>query len=106
MFWPETVLSTGLSSTEPLHNFRIQGRDNYVFSLRCTSEEIKMMGPTSSQKPDGAQTELVYCPMCTHTVQAVVVSEGKRVKVAPGQKCSRCGSQLDAGYVMKRERAA
>ena len=65
-----------------------------------------MMGPTSSPQPEDTRTELVYCPMCTHTVQAVVIPAGKRLKVAPGQKCSRCGSQLDAGYVMKRERAA
>ena len=44
--------------------------------------------------------------MCTHTVQASVVLEGKRLVVAPGQTCGRCQSALDAGYVIRRERAA
>jgi hypothetical protein len=52
------------------------------------------------------RTELVYCPMCTHTVQADVVLKGKRVVVVSGQRCSRCHSAIDAGYVMRRERAA
>jgi hypothetical protein len=52
------------------------------------------------------RTELVYCPMCTHTVQADVVLKGKRVVVVPGQRCSHCHSAIDAGYVMQRERAA
>jgi hypothetical protein len=52
------------------------------------------------------RVEIVYCPMCTHTVQASVVLEGKRLVVAPGQTCGRCQSALDAGYVIRRERAA
>ena len=52
------------------------------------------------------RTELVYCPMCTHTVQANVVLKGKRAIVAGGQKCPRCHSPIDAGFVMRRERAA
>jgi hypothetical protein len=50
--------------------------------------------------------ELVYCPMCTHTVDARVVRKGKRLVVASGQQCSRCHSALDAGYVIRRDRAA
>jgi hypothetical protein len=52
------------------------------------------------------RVEIVYCPMCTHTVQAAVVAKGKRLVVAPGQTCGRCRSALDAGYVIRRERAA
>jgi hypothetical protein len=44
--------------------------------------------------------------MCTHTVQATVIAKGKRLVVAPGQTCGRCRSALDAGYVIRRERAA
>ena len=48
----------------------------------------------------------VYCPICTHTVEAEVQMAGKLVRVKPGQKCPRCASALDAGYVMRFGRAA
>ena len=52
-----------------------------------------------------AKTE-VYCPMCTHTVQAMVAFTGKQAKVTPGQKCAHCGSSIDAGFVFRYDRAA
>jgi hypothetical protein len=48
----------------------------------------------------------VYCPICTHTVQAEVVHAGKKVRVTPGQKCARCSAPLDAGAVIYVPRAA
>jgi hypothetical protein len=48
----------------------------------------------------------VYCPICTHTVEGTVVSNRKGAKVKPGQKCSRCSAALDAGYIMRLDRAA
>jgi transposase-like protein len=48
----------------------------------------------------------VYCPICTHTVEAIVVSNRKTAKVKPGQKCSRCSASLDPGYIMRLDRAA
>lgn len=48
----------------------------------------------------------VYCPICTHTVQAMVVFAGKHARVTPGQKCPRCSSSLDAGYVLTQPQAA
>ena len=48
----------------------------------------------------------VYCPICTHTVDANVVQASKRVIVRPGQKCGRCSASLDAGYIMRLDRAA
>ena len=48
----------------------------------------------------------VYCPICTHTVEATVLSSRKTVKVKPGQKCSRCSASLDPGYIMRLQRAA
>lgn len=48
----------------------------------------------------------VYCPICTHTVDAIVVSSGKQTKVKPGQKCSRCSAALDPAYIMRLDRAA
>jgi hypothetical protein len=48
----------------------------------------------------------VHCPICTHTVEAQVVSNGRHVIAKPGQKCPRCSSTLDAAYVLGMDRAA
>jgi hypothetical protein len=52
----------------------------------------------------------VYCPICTHTVDATLEPEpkGKRRHnyVRPGQKCPRCSGSLDAGYIIDLESAA
>ena len=48
----------------------------------------------------------VYCPMCTHTVDATIVTTHKHAYTKPGQKCLRCKSALDAGYVMRLPKAA
>lgn len=64
---------------------------------------------TITSRPQQTQFEgkaFVYCPICTHTVEGTVVSNGKIAKVKPGQKCSRCLASLDAGYIMRLERAA
>jgi hypothetical protein len=44
----------------------------------------------------------VYCPICTHTVDAQVQHADRRTFVTPGQKCPRCRGSLDAGYIFKR----
>jgi len=48
----------------------------------------------------------VYCPICTHTVEAEVVTVKKSSFVRPGQKCARCHASLDAGYVLRLPKAA
>ncbi len=48
----------------------------------------------------------VYCPICTHTVEAEVMVTGRLVHVRPGQKCPRCAALLDAGYVLRQQQAA
>jgi uncharacterized Zn finger protein (UPF0148 family) len=48
----------------------------------------------------------VYCPICTHTVQATVETNGRSTKVKRGQKCGRCSAALDAAYVFSTSRAA
>jgi hypothetical protein len=55
---------------------------------------------------DKPVTAQVYCPICTHTVQAEVLYVGKRVRVNPGQKCARCSAPLDAGAVLQVLKAA
>ena len=55
-------------------------------------------------------TAKVYCPMCTHTVDATVEHHPRhaprQMLVKRGQKCPRCSGSLDAGYIMYLERAA
>jgi transposase-like protein len=48
----------------------------------------------------------VYCPLCTHTVDAMITYSPRSARVNPGQKCARCSSSLDAGYVLRVQRAA
>lgn len=48
----------------------------------------------------------VYCPLCTHTVDANITYTSRGARVTPGQKCGRCSSSLDAGYVLRVDRAA
>lgn len=47
----------------------------------------------------------IHCPMCTRTVEGTAIPEVRlgrsRLKVMPGQKCSRCHASLDAGYVLE-----
>jgi len=52
------------------------------------------------------ETASVYCCMCTHTVEATVVVGPKGPKVKPGQKCARCASSIDSGYVLRPPKAA
>lgn len=60
----------------------------------------------SAQANAAPRIEPVYCPICTHTVPAEVIWRGKRMVVKPGQKCARCHSQLDAGYIIRTDQAA
>jgi hypothetical protein len=65
------------------------------------------MQPISgTQTQGGKRIELIYCPMCTHTVEGAVITKGKKLIAEPGQTCARCHSSLDAGYVIRRDRAA
>jgi hypothetical protein len=65
--------------------------------------------PTASTEPKGKTFEikgLVHCPLCTHTVEAMVMYASKGAKVTPGQRCPRCSSSLDAGFALRVDRAA
>jgi hypothetical protein len=61
---------------------------------------------TIDKKKERQAQGAVYCPLCTHTVQANVTFTPRSVRVTPGQKCPRCSSSLDAGYVIRVDRAA
>jgi len=66
------------------------------------SNAIQMRAPQAPHEFNGS----VHCPICTHTVHATVQTHGRSVRVKPGQKCPRCSSTLDAGYVLRFDRAA
>jgi hypothetical protein len=68
-----------------------------------TEEMEKVIMQTDVEKRAKA---LVYCPMCTHTVEAEAGFSGKKPLVVPGQKCSRCATALDAGLVVQFREAA
>lgn len=48
----------------------------------------------------------VYCPICTHTVEAMITYSPKGPRSTAGQKCSRCSASLDPAYVFRLDRAA
>ena len=61
--------------------------------------------------PAPPQLGKVYCPMCTHTVDARIEpapapNQSRRLIVSPGQKCGHCSAPLDAGYIFRTNRAA
>jgi hypothetical protein len=64
------------------------------------------MRPATIDKKEHQAVTTVYCPLCTHTVQANVAFTPRSAVVVPGQKCPRCSSSLDAGYVFGVNRAA
>jgi hypothetical protein len=49
---------------------------------------------------------LAHCPICTHTVTAEIDLRGKHAKVAAGQKCPRCASNLEVAVVIHVPEAA
>jgi hypothetical protein len=62
--------------------------------------------PAATKLAQATGTAKVYCPMCTHTVDATVEVHARNTRVKRGQKCARCSGSLDAGYIMYLERAA
>ncbi len=65
---------------------------------------MKQARRTSAHRVEAAAevvpTRKVYCPICTHTVEAEVKTQERRMFVRPGQKCPRCSGSLDAGYIL------
>ena len=60
------------------------------------------MRPTDPKGANG----LAFCPICTHTVPAVIQVVGKRPRVSSGQKCPRCAASLDVAIVVQMAEAA
>jgi len=49
----------------------------------------------------------VYCPICTHTVEVEILTNGRMARVRDGQKCPRCGSSIGSAHVLSQlDRAA
>jgi hypothetical protein len=71
-------------------------------------DKLQEVVPMTASKhaPATTTTAKVYCPMCTHTVDATVELDSKRSHVKRGQRCPRCSGSLDAGYIMYLQRAA
>jgi DNA replicative helicase MCM subunit Mcm2 (Cdc46/Mcm family) len=65
-----------------------------------------MITTMQTLKPAVVSKGFVHCPICTHTVEADVISTTRSMRVKPGQKCQRCACSLDAGYVVRLDRAA
>ncbi len=64
------------------------------------------MIPGTVQATQKESKGCAYCPICTHTVPALVVPAGKKRVVKPGQKCPRCSSALEAASVIQYDLAA
>lgn len=82
-----------------------------AFSHLTASIRVKEDGEVThtqmlNSTPTPTSNAKVYCPMCTHTVDATVEHHPRRTHVKRGQKCPRCSGALDAGYIMHLERAA
>jgi len=67
---------------------------------------MKLMAQAQRSLPQIETKAFVYCPICTHTVEGVVVHSGRTAKVKAGQKCSRCSASLDPAYIMRLAQAA
>jgi transposase-like protein len=62
---------------------------------------------SQGEAPASYETKaFVHCPICTHTVEGIVVTNGRTARVKSGQKCSRCSAALDPAYIMRLDRAA
>lgn len=68
--------------------------------------EQERRGPAAETARIHKASGWVHCPICTRTVVAEVWHVGKRMKAAPGQKCERCQSGLDAAAVLALREAA
>jgi len=74
-----------------------------IREARCEEDQVNKL-------LEKVETGKVYCPMCTHTVDAeiqrVVGRRARRSAVKPGQRFSHCSAPLDAGYIFEVRRAA
>jgi DNA-directed RNA polymerase subunit RPC12/RpoP len=52
------------------------------------------------------RTGEVHCLICSHRVPAQVVVDRRSARVKMGEKCVRCGSSLESGYVLALKPAA
>jgi len=67
---------------------------------------MKILTQAQKVAPQVEAKAFVYCPICTHTVEGVVIHSGRTVKVKAGQKCSRCSASLDPAFILRVAQAA
>lgn len=65
-------------------------------------KNVKTMTPVPVKETKG----FLHCPICTHTVPGVILTQGRTVRVKVGQKCPRCASSLDPAYILNYDKAA
>jgi len=67
-----------------------------------------MKTPVASKPlPVRIEKGAVYCPICTHTVEVEIVTNGRSARVRDGQKCPRCASSIGSAHVLYQlDRAA
>lgn len=71
--------------------------------------KTKTLNPPAANAPVMIRQERtadVHCLICTHRVQAQVLVDRRGARVKAGEKCPRCGSSLEAGYVLSLKPAA
>jgi DNA-directed RNA polymerase subunit RPC12/RpoP len=64
------------------------------------------MKPTNTEVKIYEAHGQAHCPACTHNVDVMITYKGRHAKVTPGQRCPRCGSSIDAGFVLRYDQAA
>lgn len=67
---------------------------------------VKMPAAVSKPETRPQVHAQVHCFLCSHNVPATVLVDRRSTTVKSGQKCPRCGSSLDAAFIMRIERAA
>ena len=80
------------------HGLGSSEKTRYFFIAKCV--DMGEGGRSNDQpgsprsKPAPTRDTKVYCPMCTHTVDAMVELHPKNIHVKRGQKCPRCSDRL------------
>ena len=67
---------------------------------------VKTIEKPAAQLPRQERSGEVHCLICSHRVPAQVLVDKRSARVKPGEKCVRCGSNLESGCVLALKNAA